>query len=77
MVACPPQSQQQEARDEGCWRQKLPIGPYISSSFFGITLYRILNMNHRKELLRSLWVPGVRSPRFHGNHPLELAGLEV
>ena len=32
----------------------------LSSSFLGFP-YRILNRNHKKELLWSLWVVGVRS----------------
>ena len=32
----------------------------LSSSFLGLP-YRILNMNHKKELLRSLWVVSIGS----------------
>ena len=28
----------------------------LSSSFLGLPPYRILNINHKKELLRGLWV---------------------
>ena len=36
--------------------RELPIGFLVVA--FGITLYyRILNINHKTELLRSLWVP--------------------
>ena len=31
----------------------------LSSSLLGLPYYRILNMNHRKELLRSLWVSSI------------------
>ena len=39
-----------------CWvlYSKLPIGP-LSSSVLGLP-YRILNISHKKELLRGLWV---------------------
>ena len=38
----------------------------LSSSFLGLP-YRILNMNHKKELLRSLWVsPRVKPPTLSG-----------
>ena len=36
----------------------------LSSSFWGLP-YRILNMNHKKEQLRSLWV-GAQSLQFSG-----------
>ena len=45
--------------DETCSRMKppheVPTHRLLSSSFLGLP-YRILNMNHKKELLRSLWV---------------------
>ena len=43
-------------RLERLWgSQGLPIDPeYLSSSFLGIP-YRIVNIDHKKELLRGLW----------------------
>ena len=42
----------------------------LSSSFWGLA-YGILNMNHKKELLRSLWIPGPwckpQCPRLSGD----------
>ena len=41
----------------------LPIGSLVSTSCLG-SPYRILNINHKKELLRSLWVnPECRNRR--------------
>ena len=42
-------------------RSSLPIGP-LSGSFLGLP-YRILNINHKKELLRGLWVVGLESAK--------------
>ena len=43
----------------------------LSSSFLGLP-YRILNLNHKKELLRGLWVIGqpLQPLRAHIFHPL-------
>ena len=38
----------------------------LSSSFLGLP-YRILNMNHKKELLRSLWVGQILDPHLLEN----------
>ena len=48
----------------------------LSSSFLGLP-YRILNINHKKELLRGLWVnPAFRDQGFwHSVEGLELQGL--
>ena len=38
-----------------------PTHTLLSSSFWGLP-YRILNINHKKELVRSLWVGSCRPP---------------
>ena len=63
-------------------RQQTHTHRLLSGSFLGLP-YRILNMNHKKELLRSLWVfstcknqedPG---SGFASNHGLGFRGLGV
>ena len=49
--------------------RKVPGYPYLSSSFLGLP-YRVLNINHKKELLRGLWLEsGLVIHRKPGSQP--------